>query len=70
MTNTDPTAVHTFTSGTVDGSAPSPDGVFDTGVLMYGDAFEWIPTEAGEQPYYCMLPRLDDWNNHSTRSSS
>jgi len=55
MTNTDPTAVHTFTSGTVDGSAPSPDGVFDTGVLMYGDAFEWIPTEAGEQPYYCML---------------
>ena len=55
MTNTDPTAVHTFTSGTVDGFAPSPDGVFDTGVLMYGDAFEWIPTEAGEQPYYCML---------------
>ena len=55
MTNTDPTAVHTFTSGTVDGSAPSPDGVFDTGVLMYGDAFEWIPTEAGEQPYYCKL---------------
>ena len=55
MTNADPTAVHTFTSGTVDGSAPSPDGVFDTGVLMYGDAFEWIPTETGEQPYYCML---------------
>ena len=55
MTNTDPTAVHTFTSGTVDGFAPSPDGVFDTGVLMYGDAFEWIPTETGEQPYYCML---------------
>ena len=55
MTNTDPTAVHSFTSGTVDGFAPSPDGVFDTGVLMYGDAFEWIPTEAGEQPYYCML---------------
>ena len=55
MTNTDPTAVHTFTSGTVDGHAPSPDGVFDTGVLMYGDAFEWTPTETGEQPYYCML---------------
>ena len=37
MTNADPTGVHTFTSGTVDGFAPSPDGVFDTGVLMYGD---------------------------------
>ena len=55
MTNTDPTGVHTFTSGTVDGFAPSPDGVFDTGVLMSGDAFEWTPTQAGEQPYYCML---------------
>ena len=55
MTNTDPTGVHTFTSGTVDGFAPSPDGIFDTGVLMSGDSFEWIPTQAGEQPYYCML---------------
>ena len=49
MTNTDPTGVHTFTSGTVDGFAPSPDGIFDTGVLMSGDAFEWTPTQAGEQ---------------------
>ena len=55
MTNTDPTGVHTFTSGTVDGFAPSPDGTFDTGVLMSGDSFEWTPTQAGEQPYYCML---------------
>ena len=55
MTNTDPTGVHTFTSGTVDGFAPSPDGTFDTGVLMSGDAFEWTPTEAGTVPYYCML---------------
>ena len=55
MTNTDPTGVHTYTSGTVDGFTPSPDGVFDTGVLMSGDAFEWIPETAGEQPYYCML---------------
>ena len=55
MTNTDPTGVHTFTSGTVDGFTPSPDGTFDTGVLMSGDAFEWTPTQAGEQPYYCML---------------
>ena len=55
MTNTDPTGVHTFTSGTVDGFAPSPDGAFDSNVLMSGDAFEWIPENAGEQPYYCML---------------
>ena len=55
MTNTDPTGVHTFTSGTVNGFAPSPDGTFDTGVLMSGDAFEWVPEAAGEQPYYCML---------------
>ncbi|MFL2907047.1 MAG: PEFG-CTERM sorting domain-containing protein [Nitrosopumilus sp.] len=55
MTNTDPTGVHTFTSGTVNGFTPSPDGAFDTGVLMSGDAFEWSPTEAGTYPYYCML---------------
>ena len=55
ITNTDETGVHTFTSGTVDGFTPSPDGTFDTGVLMSGDAFEWSPTEAGTVPYYCML---------------
>ena len=55
MTNTDPTGVHTFTSGTIDGFAPSPDGAFDSSVLRSGNSFEWIPTQAGEQPYYCML---------------
>tara|TARA_B100001173_G_scaffold46226_1_gene36969 strand:- start:7083 stop:7979 length:897 start_codon:yes stop_codon:yes gene_type:complete len=55
MTNTDPTGVHTFTSGTVNGFTPSPDGTFDTGVLMSGDSFAWTPTEAGTVPYYCML---------------
>jgi predicted secreted protein with PEFG-CTERM motif len=55
MTNTDPTGVHTFTSGTVNGFTPSPDGTFDSSVLMSGDAFEWIPESAGEVPYYCML---------------
>ena len=55
MTNTDPSAMHSFTSGTVDGFAPSPDGAFDSSILASGDAFEWIPTQAGEQPYYCML---------------
>ena len=55
MTNTDPTGIHTFTSGTIDGFAPSPDLVFDSSVLRSGNSFEWIPTQAGEQPYYCML---------------
>ena len=55
MTNTDPTGVHTFTSGTVDGFTPSPDGTFDSGVLMADDSFEWIPESTGEVPYYCML---------------
>ena len=55
MTNTDPTGVHTFTSGTVDGFTPSPDGTFDSSVLMSGDSFEWIPESTGEVPYYCML---------------
>jgi plastocyanin len=55
MTNSDPTGVHTFTSGTVNGFTPSPDGTFDSSVLMSGDSFEWIPESAGEVPYYCML---------------
>jgi plastocyanin len=57
MTNTDPTGVHTFTSGTVNPHtyAPSPDGTFDSGILMAGDSFEWIPENAGIYPYYDML---------------
>ena len=55
MTNADSTGVHSFTSGTVDGFTPSPDGIFDTGILMSGDSFEWTPTVSGEYPYYCML---------------
>ena len=55
MTNTDPTGVHTFTSGTVNGFAPSPDGTFDSSILRSGNSFEWIPTQAGEVQYYCIL---------------
>ena len=51
MSNTD-TAAHTYTSGTPD---DGPDGVFDTSLLMAGSSFEWIPTTAGEQPYFCMV---------------
>ena len=55
MTNTDPTGIHTFTSGTVDGFTPSPDGTFDSGVLMTDETLEWTATETGTVPYYCML---------------
>ena len=59
MTNTDTTGVHTFTSGTVDGFTPNPTGIFDSGVLMSGDSFEWQANlsqgPSGTIPYYCML---------------
>ena len=55
MTNTDSTGVHTFTSGTVDGFAASPDGKFDSGILNADQSFEWRPDTTGEYPYYCML---------------
>ena len=48
-------AMHSFTAGTVDGFTPSPSGTFDTGIMSADDSFEWIPENAGEQPYYCML---------------
>ena len=56
MTNTDETGIHTFTSGTVDGFAASPDGIFDSGMLMKpGDSFEYTADTVGEFPYYCTL---------------
>jgi len=55
MTNTDETGVHTFTSGTVDGFAATPDDKFDSGILSAGDSFEYNADTVGEYPYYCML---------------
>ncbi len=56
MTNTDETGIHTFTSGTVDGFTPSPDGIFDSGMLMKpGDSFDYNADTVGEFPYYCTL---------------
>jgi plastocyanin len=56
MTNSDSTAaMHSFTAGTVDGFTPSPSGTFDTGIMSADDSFEWIPENAGDTPYYCML---------------
>ncbi len=55
MTNTDSAGIHTFTSGTVDGFAATADEVFDSGILQFGDTFEYTPDTVGEYPYYCML---------------
>jgi len=56
MTNTDSTGIHTFTSGTVDGFAASPDGIFDSGMLMKpGDSFDYNADTVGEFPYFCTL---------------
>ena len=54
MTNTD-SSVHTFTSGNVYGFAATPDGEFDSGLLMQGDSFEFISNIPDVYPYYCML---------------
>jgi len=56
MTNTDSTGIHTYTSGTVDGFAPSPDGIFDSGMLMKpGDSWDYSADTVGEFPFYCTL---------------
>ncbi|MDF2427366.1 MAG: PEFG-CTERM sorting domain-containing protein [Nitrosopumilus sp.] len=55
MTNTDTTGIHTFTSGTVDGFTPSPDGKFDSGILNADQSFELSLDTPGEYPYYCIL---------------
>ncbi len=55
MTNTDATVQHTYTSGTVDGFIPSPDGIFDSGFQEVDESFEWSPDTVGEYPYYCIL---------------
>ena len=55
MTNTDGTGVHTFTSGTVDGFTTQPDGVFDSQVLITGDAYERKFSQKGTYDYYCLL---------------
>ena len=57
VTNTDATALHTFTSGTVDGFTASPDGKFDTGFMLANNTMTLGTSELepGEYPYYCTL---------------
>ena len=51
FSNTD-SAAHTVTSGS---PADGPSSVFDSGLILVGDSFEWSPTKAGEVPYFCMV---------------
>lgn len=51
FSNTD-SAAHTFTAGT---AAEGPSDEFDSGLVMIGSSYEWIPTTVGEFPYYCMV---------------
>jgi len=44
-------AAHTVTSG-IPGS---PDGIFDSGMVLSGGTFEFTFTEPGEYDYYCMV---------------
>ena len=55
MTNADDVDIHTFTSGTVDGFTPSPDGSFESGLLYPGESFDYNANTVGEFPYYCIL---------------
>ena len=56
MTNSDSTgSPHSFTAGTIDGFAQNPSGEFDSGFMEADTTLEWIPTEPGTVPYYCML---------------
>src|SRR3989338_4264423 len=52
FSNTD-TAAHTFTSGAP--TDETPGEVFNSSLVMLGDSYEWIPTTAGEVPYFCMV---------------
>jgi nitrite reductase (NO-forming) len=51
-TNLDGVA-HTVTSGTSDGTAGSPDGIFDSGFFEEGETFTYTFTEEGSFPYFC-----------------
>jgi len=52
FSNTD-SAAHTFSSG-----GPGSDDVgivFDTGMVIAGNSYEWTPDTVGEYPYFCMI---------------
>jgi plastocyanin len=49
------TTIHTVTSGKSDGKTPTPDNVFDSGLLKAGASYSYVFEKAGEYDYYCML---------------
>lgn len=49
----DDTAVHTVTSGTLEGGGP--DGIFDSSIIMTGKTFEHTFDEAGTFDYFCTV---------------
>ncbi len=50
------TTIHTITSGKVDKSGtPTPDKVFDSGLLNPSASFSYVFEKPGEYDYYCML---------------
>ncbi len=53
FSNTD-SAAHTFTSGVAE-DADSVGAIFDSGLVITGNSFEWNPTEVGEVPYFCIV---------------
>ena len=55
MPNTDKTGIHTFTSGNVYGFTAIPDGEFDSGILNFGESFDYNANTVGEFPFYCSL---------------
>ena len=55
MTNTDETGIHTFMSGNVYGFTAIPDGEFDSGILNFGESFDYNANTVGEFPFYCSL---------------
>lgn len=55
-TNNDSTTpYHTVTSGKVVNNAPTPDKVFDSGLMKDGASFSYVFEKAGEYDYYCSV---------------
>jgi plastocyanin len=52
MWSNDDSAVHTVSSGTVDGGLTE---VFDSGLFMTGESFEFTFDESGAYDYFCMV---------------
>jgi len=55
MTNNYEDRIHFFTSGYVYDGIGIPDGIFDSGLLSFGESFEYTTITRGEIPFYCPL---------------